>query len=205
MGTCPPRNGWWSWSSRPSRRSTPTGVERGGPSRLRSRPSRGSTRRARPTASPPGGGHRGRGGAARGIEKVEVRIDAGPWLAAELGTADTEDTWRQWVLRWRAVPGSHMLTVRAIDGTGALQTEEVAPAVPGRGDRLPHDRGGRGVAIVRSWLADPQAFRLAVQGWLRTSRAFPIATSNRSSSCSAFVVSPSPGSVVSGAEADRSW
>jgi DMSO/TMAO reductase YedYZ molybdopterin-dependent catalytic subunit len=66
----------------------------------------------------------------RGIEKVEVRIDDGRWLAAELGTADTEDTWRQWVLRWRAVPGSHMLTVRAIDGTGALQTEEVAPPFP---------------------------------------------------------------------------
>ena len=66
----------------------------------------------------------------RGIEKVEVRIDDGPWLAAELGTADTEDTWRQWVHRWRAGPGSHMLTVRAIDGTGALQTEEVAPPFP---------------------------------------------------------------------------
>jgi DMSO/TMAO reductase YedYZ molybdopterin-dependent catalytic subunit len=66
----------------------------------------------------------------RGIEKVEVRIDDGPWLVAMLGTADTKDTWRQWVLRWRAVPGSHMLTVRAIDGTGALQTEEVAPPFP---------------------------------------------------------------------------
>jgi len=66
----------------------------------------------------------------RGIEKVEVRIDDGPWLVAKLGTADTKDTWRQWVLRWHAVPGSHMLTVRAIDGTGALQTEEVAPPFP---------------------------------------------------------------------------
>ena len=66
----------------------------------------------------------------RGIEKVEVRIDDGPWLAAELGTADTEDTWRQWVLRWHAVSGSHTLTVRAIDGTGALQTGEVAPPFP---------------------------------------------------------------------------
>jgi hypothetical protein len=66
----------------------------------------------------------------RGIEKVEVRIDDGRWLAAELGTGDTEDTWRQWVLRWRAVSGSHTLTVRAIDGTGALQTEEVAPPFP---------------------------------------------------------------------------
>jgi DMSO/TMAO reductase YedYZ molybdopterin-dependent catalytic subunit len=66
----------------------------------------------------------------RGIERVEVRIDEGPWLAAELGTADTEDTWRQWVLRWRAVPGPHKLAVRAIDGTGAIQTEEVAHPFP---------------------------------------------------------------------------
>jgi len=34
------------------------------------------------------------------------------------------------VLRWRAVPGPHKLAVRAIDGTGAIQTEEVAHPFP---------------------------------------------------------------------------
>jgi DMSO/TMAO reductase YedYZ molybdopterin-dependent catalytic subunit len=64
----------------------------------------------------------------RGIERVEVRIDDGGWEEAELGASDTVDTWRQWLYRWDAVPGSHALAVRATDGTGETQTS--APAAP---------------------------------------------------------------------------
>ena len=38
----------------------------------------------------------------RGIEKVEVRVDDGPWQAATLATDVSDDTWRQWVLDWDA-------------------------------------------------------------------------------------------------------
>jgi DMSO/TMAO reductase YedYZ molybdopterin-dependent catalytic subunit len=66
----------------------------------------------------------------RGIERVEVRVDDGPWNTAELGAEDTVDTWRQWVYRWNAEPGEHTLSVRATDGTGAVQTPARAAPFP---------------------------------------------------------------------------
>ncbi|MFJ3904860.1 molybdopterin-dependent oxidoreductase [Streptomyces sp. NPDC090025] len=66
----------------------------------------------------------------RGISKVEVRVDDGPWQEAELGAEDSRDTWRQWVHRWQATPGDHTVAVRATDGTGALQTEARADTMP---------------------------------------------------------------------------
>jgi DMSO/TMAO reductase YedYZ molybdopterin-dependent catalytic subunit len=66
----------------------------------------------------------------RGIDGVEVRVDDGPWNTAELGAENTVDTWRQWVYRWNAEPGEHTLSVRATDGTGAIQTPERAAPFP---------------------------------------------------------------------------
>ena len=57
----------------------------------------------------------------RGIGRVEVRVDEGPWMQAHLGAQDTIDTWRQWVYRWDATPGRHALFVRATDGDGMTQ------------------------------------------------------------------------------------
>jgi DMSO/TMAO reductase YedYZ molybdopterin-dependent catalytic subunit len=56
-----------------------------------------------------------------GIDRVDVQIDGGRWLPAELGTEDTIDTWRQWVHRWNAVPGDHQVRVRATDRSGFVQ------------------------------------------------------------------------------------
>ncbi|MEU7025803.1 molybdopterin-dependent oxidoreductase [Streptomyces sp. NPDC046275] len=66
----------------------------------------------------------------RGVSRVEVRVDDGPWQEAELGAEDSRDTWRQWVFRWPATPGRHVLTVRATDGTGAVQTGRRADVMP---------------------------------------------------------------------------
>lgn len=66
----------------------------------------------------------------RGIEKVEVRVDDGPWQAATLATDVSDDTWRQWVVDWDASLGNHTLTVRATDKTGDTQTEERTPVAP---------------------------------------------------------------------------
>ncbi|MCF3170214.1 molybdopterin-dependent oxidoreductase [Streptomyces violaceoruber] len=66
----------------------------------------------------------------RGIEKVEIRVDDGPWRPAVLAEQDTVDTWRQWSYPWKATPGSHTLTVRATDGTGETQTEKRTKTVP---------------------------------------------------------------------------
>ncbi|MEU8585917.1 molybdopterin-dependent oxidoreductase [Streptomyces sp. NPDC048664] len=66
----------------------------------------------------------------RGIDKVEVRIDDGPWQEAHLAAEDSRDTWRQWSFPWQATVGGHTLTVRATDRTGRLQTERRTGTIP---------------------------------------------------------------------------
>lgn len=67
---------------------------------------------------------------SRGIDRVEVRIDDGPWRAARLADALGVDAWRQWVYDWDATPGRHTISARATDGTGEVQTAQVAPPAP---------------------------------------------------------------------------
>ena len=66
----------------------------------------------------------------KGIERVEVQIDDGPWNQAKLAAEDTVDTWRQWVYRWNATRGRHTIAVRATDKTGYTQTQERVPPIP---------------------------------------------------------------------------
>ncbi|MFZ3467937.1 molybdopterin-dependent oxidoreductase [Streptomyces sp. 4.24] len=66
----------------------------------------------------------------RGIERVEVRVDDGPWQEADLAAQATTDTWRQWSFPWQTTPGGHTLTVRATDGTGEVQTEARTRTIP---------------------------------------------------------------------------
>ncbi len=67
---------------------------------------------------------------SRGISKVEVSIDEGPWLEAELAESLSDNSWRQWKFPWQATEGNHRVSVRATDGTGATQTELEAPPRP---------------------------------------------------------------------------
>jgi DMSO/TMAO reductase YedYZ molybdopterin-dependent catalytic subunit len=60
----------------------------------------------------------------RGISKVELQVDDGPWQAAELSTPISAATWVQWLVRWEARSGRHQLRVRATDGGGMVQVEE---------------------------------------------------------------------------------
>ncbi|MFJ4333365.1 MULTISPECIES: sulfite oxidase [unclassified Streptomyces] len=66
----------------------------------------------------------------RGIDKVEIRVDDGPWQEAVLAAEDSRDTWRQWSYAWQATEGGHTLTVRATDRTGEVQTERRTRTVP---------------------------------------------------------------------------
>ena len=66
----------------------------------------------------------------RGISKVEVRIDDQTWREATLGPALAKTTWRQWWIEWDAKLGSRTLSVRATDGTGALQSSRSVPVAP---------------------------------------------------------------------------
>jgi DMSO/TMAO reductase YedYZ molybdopterin-dependent catalytic subunit len=66
----------------------------------------------------------------RGIERVEVQVDGGPWELAQLADAVSSDTWRQWSWPWQATPGTHQLAVRATDATGEVQPADPAPPAP---------------------------------------------------------------------------
>ena len=78
-----------------------------------------------PSRSPASPGH-----STAGSSAVELRVDGGPWMPAELSTQDTIDTWRQWVVMWDATQGEHELQVRATDQTMLVQTETYAPPFP---------------------------------------------------------------------------
>ncbi len=69
---------------------------------------------------------------SRGISKVEVQVDNGPWQAAELRDPPLSPlTWVQWRYTWPNVTtGRHVFRVRAYDGTGALQPTGFAPPEP---------------------------------------------------------------------------
>jgi DMSO/TMAO reductase YedYZ molybdopterin-dependent catalytic subunit len=67
----------------------------------------------------------------RGIQKVEVQVDDGEWVEAELREPTLSPlTWVQWRYDWPASPGRHTFRVRATDGTGALQIADVHDTFP---------------------------------------------------------------------------
>lgn len=65
-----------------------------------------------------------------GIERVEVQIDDGDWLEAELADPLDKDTWRQWMVPWTPTTGNHVLRVRATDASGYTQTSEISRPAP---------------------------------------------------------------------------
>ncbi|UCM90495.1 molybdopterin-dependent oxidoreductase [Streptomyces marincola] len=66
-----------------------------------------------------------------GIDRVELRVDEGPWREAELAEEDSPDTWRQWRWEWDASPGRHRIEVRATDRSGETQTADRSDPIPG--------------------------------------------------------------------------
>ncbi|TCK20192.1 molybdopterin-dependent oxidoreductase [Pseudonocardia endophytica] len=66
----------------------------------------------------------------RGISRVEVRVDDGPWVDAELGAADSGDAWRMWRAVVDMAPGGRNVVCRATDGDGRTQTAQEAPVLP---------------------------------------------------------------------------
>jgi hypothetical protein len=65
---------------------------------------------------------------ARGISKVELQVDDGPWRQAELRTPLSDLTWVIWRYNWPFESGEHVFTVRCWDGAATPQI--VAPSPP---------------------------------------------------------------------------
>ncbi|OFI36670.1 oxidoreductase [Arthrobacter sp. SW1] len=66
----------------------------------------------------------------RGITKVELRVDQGPWQEAVLAPGISTDTWVQWRLGLDLTPGEHEVQVRATDAAGTPQIAERTPVAP---------------------------------------------------------------------------
>jgi DMSO/TMAO reductase YedYZ molybdopterin-dependent catalytic subunit len=66
----------------------------------------------------------------RGVSGVEVQVDDQAWASAEISAPISDATWVQWIYRWEATPGQHTLRVRATDGDGVVQTDEVTRPAP---------------------------------------------------------------------------
>ena len=67
----------------------------------------------------------------RGISRVEVQVDEGEWVEAELRSPPLSPlSWIQWRYQWPFEAGEHTFAVRAYDGDGQLQVVEKRPSRP---------------------------------------------------------------------------
>jgi DMSO/TMAO reductase YedYZ molybdopterin-dependent catalytic subunit len=66
----------------------------------------------------------------RGISKVELRVDNGDWMPAELRTPLSGQTWVVWRCDWPMQRGKHAFTVRCFEGDGTPQIVQEAPPDP---------------------------------------------------------------------------
>lgn len=79
----------------------------------------------------------------RGISTVELNIDSSGWQPVQLkeaGSDLTDLTWRPWRYVWQPAAGGHVVTVRATDGSGLLQSAE---------SLSPHPSGASGWHTLR--------------------------------------------------------
>jgi DMSO/TMAO reductase YedYZ molybdopterin-dependent catalytic subunit len=67
---------------------------------------------------------------ARGISKVELQVDNGPWQEAALRTRLSDLTWVLWRYDWPFQAGAHRFTVRCYDGAGTPQIVRPSPPEP---------------------------------------------------------------------------
>ena len=61
---------------------------------------------------------------ARGISRVEVRDNGGPWMPARLRASLSETTWVLWRYDWPFDAGNHEFEVRCAEANGTPQIEE---------------------------------------------------------------------------------
>ncbi len=87
----------------------------------------------------------------RGIRKVEVKVDDGPWQGCRIAADPTIDSWRQWSYEWQAHEG-----------------EPLRPGPRHRRDRTDPDQpGGRSRAERRDRLRQHPAQRPLTGRWVR--------------------------------------
>jgi DMSO/TMAO reductase YedYZ molybdopterin-dependent catalytic subunit len=66
----------------------------------------------------------------RGISKVEVRVDDGEWVEAQIRVPISDRTWQIWRYEWPFVEGAHTFEVRCVEGDGSVQIERAQGTFP---------------------------------------------------------------------------
>ena len=68
------------------------------------------------------------------LRSVEVKIDNGPWQAAEIDPDSTQYSWKLFNFAWNdATPGEHTIVSRVTDADGQVQaTADQIPEKPSR-------------------------------------------------------------------------
>jgi hypothetical protein len=67
---------------------------------------------------------------ARGISKVEVRVNEGEWIEAQLRAPLSETTWAIWRYDWPFAEGKHTFEVRCYEGDATPQVAEDSGSFP---------------------------------------------------------------------------
>jgi len=67
---------------------------------------------------------------ARGLKEVQIQMDGGEWVTAELRAPLSDRTWSIWRYDWPYSKGIHTLMVRCIEADGTPQIESVADVRP---------------------------------------------------------------------------
>ena len=67
---------------------------------------------------------------ARGISRVEIRVDGGEWVEADLRAPLSDLTWVIWRFEWPYQAGEHLFEVRCAEGDGTPQIEQARTSRP---------------------------------------------------------------------------
>jgi DMSO/TMAO reductase YedYZ molybdopterin-dependent catalytic subunit len=81
---------------------------------------------------------------ARGISAVEIRVDGGEWMPAQVRAPISDRTWQLWRFDWAFSEGAHTFEVRAFEADGTPQIEARAGVRPS---------GATGIHSVRERIA----------------------------------------------------
>lgn len=65
-----------------------------------------------------------------GVERVDVRVDDGPWQPAELAGSLGAASWRHWRHRVQLTPGRHDVAARCVAADGTVQDPVPTPPFP---------------------------------------------------------------------------
>lgn len=66
----------------------------------------------------------------RGISRVQVSVDDGEWVDAQVRSPISDRTWQIWRYDWVFSEGTHTFRVRCVDGNGSAQIERAQGTFP---------------------------------------------------------------------------